>query len=258
MNQSKNHGRVASRHAPSAVAAVGAVDATSATIVDGGGQVLTSASVQLIFWGSDWVTATSPSSGDVTTAVTKILSSTYMSSLSQYRGVGSGVLLGGFTSATPVGGSPADPPNPFSNVDVSGLISDLIDAGLVAGPDTSQILYMVIMPPGVGFINSNDIGEHSVAQLSGVNMHFGWVTNDGTLEHVTTVFSHELVEACTDPEGDAIQLNAPGFCSPNPTSWCEIADVCTSNGVLNGAPDVRVQSYWSANDGKCIAPDSNP
>lgn len=218
-------------------------------VVDGGGLVLTNIQLQLIFWGTHWVNA---SITDVTNAVRSILGSNYMSSLLQYRGAGGGQLLGTFSVTSGVGTSPADPPNPFTNNDVSTLIANLIHAGSVPAP-TNQIVYMVMMPPGVASGQAGIIGEHTYFNFTGANAHYGWVMNDGTRDYVTTVFSHELVETCTDPEGTAIQLDSPPICTHNPNSWCEIGDVCNSTDVI-GAMSVRVQSYWSQRDGKCVVP----
>jgi hypothetical protein len=251
MNGHGKHGIVAARHAPKAAAAGGGADAGPGTVViDGGGVVLSSVNLQLIFWGTPWATGTTPPSSSVTAAATAILTSSYMSSLSQYRGVGIGHLIGTFTLANAIGAVPADPPNPFSSDDVTSAITELINDGLIPGPAT-DLLYMMILPPGVNSNQSGLLGEHAYFALGGLNVHYGWVTNDGTLDFVTTVFSHELVESCTDPEGTAIQLDSAGICAHNPTSWCEIADVCTSNAVING---VRVQSYWSQTDGRCVVP----
>ena len=64
---------------------------------------------------------------------------------------------------------------------------------------------------------------------------------------MTWVFSHELVESVTDPEGSAITGTG---C--NQGGWCEIGDVCTANtAVING---VTVQRYWSQVDGQCVVP----
>jgi hypothetical protein len=132
---------------------------------------------------------------------------------------------------------------------VSNLVESLISAGTIPNLDaTNQTLYLVIMPEGVSFTNSNVIGEHTFyTDSSNRRVHYGWVTNDGTLAGVTTIFSHELVESCTDPEGSAI-LGSAGTCSGG--GWCEIGDVCEgTDGVVSG---VAVQSYWSQKDGKCV------
>jgi hypothetical protein len=69
----------------------------------------------------------------------------------------------------------------------------------------NQNLYLVIMPQGVSNQNSGFVGEHTYyVDPAGRNVHFGWITNGGTLNGVTSILSHELVESVTDPEGSVI------------------------------------------------------
>jgi hypothetical protein len=91
------------------------------------------------------------------------------------------------------------------------------------------------------------IGEHSYFVQGGVNVHYAWLTTS-SLASLTTIFSHELVEACSDPEGTAI-TGIAGTCSQ--TGWCEIGDVCQSTNAVCG---VTVQSYWSQEDLACVVP----
>lgn len=215
---------------------------------DHGGPVIPNAHLQVIFWGGAWTTGT-PSVGQVMDAVMNILTGPYMDSLSQYRNVGHAILFGTTLVSSPVGGSPGDPPNPFSDGDISGLISNLFQAGRLPSPASDdQLFYCVILPPGVNS-GGGFIGEHTFFSLAGVNCHFAWVMNNGTLDFVTTIFSHELVETVTDPEGSAI-LGDPGTC--NQGGWCEIGDVCEGNtAVVRG---VVVQRYWSQRDNSCVVP----
>jgi hypothetical protein len=103
-----------------------------------------------------------------------------------------------------------------------------------------------MLPPGPA--RAGSLGEHTYFDLNGTNLHYGWVTNNGgTLASLTWVFSHELVESVTDPEGTAITGTG---C--NQGGWCEIGDVCTGNTVqING---VTVQRYWSQVDQACVVP----
>ena len=214
---------------------------------DHGGPVIPHVRLILVFWGSWWnSTSAVPSVGQLTDAVVNILTGPYMNSLAQYRGVGSGFLQSSIVVSTAVGGSPASPPASFSNSDVSTLLSNMIAAGLMPGPATdAELLYMVMLPPGV--TQPGLLGEHTYSDFNGSNMHFGWVANGGSLDSVTWVFSHELVESCTDPEGSAITGTG---C--NQGGWCEIGDVCTGNtAVING---VTVQRYWSQADQACVVP----
>jgi len=215
--------------------------------VDGGGLVLTHVNVYLVYWGSAWAQNPTPSADDITKSVASILAGPYMSALAQYRNVGSGTLCGNILVTT------SDPPKTFSSDDVSNLLKDLINMETVPGPnDMDQLLYCVIMPVGVSSDQSNVIGEHF---SPGEDILCAWVMNDGTLDSVTTLFSHELVEACTNPHGDGYQFDAPGQCSASPINWCEIGDIC--EGIRDDVNGVIVQEYWSASDSACIAPGSN-
>jgi hypothetical protein len=224
---------------------------------DSGGPVLSNARIQLIFWGASWGTAPppTPSAAQVSNAVTNILNSPYLSALSQYRNTIGPASLRGTTLAT---GS--NPPNPFSDQNVVDLLTGLLDNGTLPNPLLDPALFCVIVPKGTNNTGSGFIGEHTYftynAHFPGpfpitipVQVHYAWVTNNGTIDGVTTIFSHELVESITDPEGSAITGNA-GVC--NQGGWCEIGDVCGSTRRENG---VQVQSYWSDADNACIIPD---
>lgn len=214
---------------------------------DHGGVIIPQVHLYLIFWGSAWNAAGAvPSMGQVTDAVINILTGPYMASLHQYRGINSGYLEGTVLVSTAVGNSPATPSANFNNNDVANLLTNLISAGRLPDPSTdSELLYMVMLPPGVS--QPGLLGEHTYYNHNGTNLHFGWVANGGSLTTVTWVFSHELVESVTDPEGTAITGTG---C--NQGGWCEIGDVCTGNtAVING---VTVQRYWSQVDGQCVVP----
>ena len=72
-------------------------------------------SLELIFWGNKWTqSSTTPTSGQVITAVQNMLAGPYMSRLLEY-GIGAGSLLGALTVLS-------DPPNPFSRDDWHNLI----------------------------------------------------------------------------------------------------------------------------------------
>jgi hypothetical protein len=213
---------------------------------DGGGVIIPHVQLVLIFWGTAWVQSPTVTIGQVTDATVSMLTTGYMNSLNQYRGVGSGTLRGTALAITQIGSAPANPPNPFSDGDVQGLITALFNAGMVPDPksDTS-LVYLVIMPTGLQI--GGILGEHTYYSLNGVNAHYGWVTNPNTLDGITWVLSHELVESVTDPEGTAITGTG---C--NQGGWCEIGDVCTGNTVrVNG---VLVQRYWSQFDNQCVVP----
>jgi hypothetical protein len=94
---------------------------------DHGGPVIVNAHLLLIFWGTAWTTVT-PSIGNVTDAVVNILTGPYMNSLSQYRNTSHGTLFGTTVVTTAIGGSPANPPNPFSDGDIAAGFTGAVDA----------------------------------------------------------------------------------------------------------------------------------
>jgi hypothetical protein len=254
--QSK-YGIVEARHVAQTLAGTGhdPSPGSGTTFTDNGGQKLDHIQVQLIFWGAAWKASPQPvpTAAEVDAAVDKIMQSTYMSALAQY-GVGSGTRLASLVVST------SNPPNAFTDADVVNFIIGLLNTDQLSEPDeNSQILYCVVMPVGASSASTSFIGEHSFFSYMDEedpsrfdNAHFAWITNAGSLASLTTIFSHELVESCTDPEGTGI-LGVAGTCSQS--GWCEIGDVCTSTGVVNG---VTVQSYWSQADEACIIPRGSP
>lgn len=233
-----------------------------AEFVDHGGPVMEHVAVQLIFWGTAWsgTGLTIPTRSQVTDAIRKILDSPYLSRLHQYRdSIGylrpdeNGVVQGTFTGDRDVGSSPADPPPSFEVGDVARFVENLIMVEAVPIPN-DDLLYAVIMPPGFG--GSADGKWWYAAHFARNRLRVAWIGNDGYLDTVTTLFSHELVEAITDPEGTAIK-GVRGTCG-NRDGWCEIGDICEDGPAARTSAGVAVQKYWSAEDGKCIAPTTYP
>ena len=223
-------------------------DATSATIEDDGGAVMQHVQVVLVFWGSAWNGSATPSRDDVSNAVVNILTGPYMSGLAQYHGIAGGSLVATVTV------SPPEPAAGFTIASVQTMLMGQLGMNNLPVPTfDNQFYYIVIMPSGLLTGESNAIGEHNSFPQFGVNIPFAWVMNDGTLDYVTTVLSHELVEACTDPNINTIKIQGgPGSACPDPTnSTCEIGDVCSSVALVGG---VQVQSYWSKVDNRCIIP----
>lgn len=233
------------------------------------GGIIQNVHVQLILWGSYWEGSNpNPSVEAIRVAISSIVTGTYMSSLSQYSSpspyqyIGTGVLYGTtlVTSAvnTP-NPSPADPPNPFSEHDITTLVSNLIYTNEVVSPSEpgaadNQVLYCVILPPTWTYKdNANFIGLHSsyvyyAPPLYWHIVRYAWVTQGpvGSLDAITSIFSHELAEACSDPDGTG------WFLDPGPDQN-EIGDLCP--GVFNRlANGVLLQGYFSNSDNGCVVP----
>jgi hypothetical protein len=217
--------------------------------VDLGGAVIQPAHVELVFWGSAYSGATTPSIASVTTAVNGILGTAatpgpYTSALSQYRsGLGPANVVGSVTVTT------SSPAATFTNAQVNAFLTGAINAGTLPSPASDpQLLYMVITQPGSTDPTEGLGGEHSNGSSTFGNFRYGWTRDNGTLDDVTYFFSHELVEAETDPAGGTIQV-----VPTNPTSWNEIGDNAAQNFSyrLGGT---LVQSYLSNLDRAYIVP----
>ncbi len=220
-----------------------------------GGALILHAHLELVFWGTAWQSISGPSAADVVNAVTTLLGSPYLLGLAQY----------GFQDAAVRGStivtSPAPPVN-YSTDDPMNLVWSLIDDGKFPEPDDTggRILYIVFMPPGTNppaIPNANPpanaLGAHSDPSdydfPADVERAWAGFVSYGTLDYMTTVFSHEFVESVTDPEpnGGPAWLMSRSIGGGN-----EIGDACNNTiDYLNG---VMVQAYWSQRQRACVIP----
>jgi len=231
-------------------------DYTVTSTTDGGGRVLTSVEVIVCFWGSYWSSTTpppSPTSDEYMQAFTGIVTGPYMTRLNQYRGVGPGsIIYHEINDAT-------NPVNGYSDSDVVAMLTDRIQhAGLPAPQAGHDTFYAVITPPGIDNGLAGAVGQHQSFVFNGVRAYYCWCDNQGALidgNGTTKVFSHELVEACTDADVDnsnpkGILVNGTGVTND------EIGDTCNgqyATVTINGIT-CTVQSYWSKADNSCILP----
>ncbi|MEP7178827.1 MAG: hypothetical protein ABI775_07045, partial [Pseudonocardiales bacterium] len=135
-------------------------DATSTDSAhDAGGGAVGAADLELLFWGDYWRTANGPSTGDVMTAMGRILTSPYLSELNQY----------GFSSLRLRGGtlvsSPGPPGGTFSADDVRDMVWALIDDDVFPEPDDpgGVIVYLVVAPATSSYNDSAARGAHTSA-----------------------------------------------------------------------------------------------
>lgn len=225
---------------------------STTTVTSGSGKRLRNAVVNLIFWGDAWqaTPAPNPSLAQVVSDAASVLAGPYQVRVAQYGATAA--RLGTVFVSVPG----FNPPASFQTSDVQRLVTDAIDGGALPEPDeeTTDVLHLVFMPPGTT-PPPNLGGLHTYATWNDYDFpfdfdldqrsHIAWV-GFGDRAFVSSVFSHELVEALTDPEGDGVQVDPT-----NSTNWNEIGDVCSSRGHVNG---VTVQSYWSQQDRACVVP----
>jgi hypothetical protein len=247
----------------------------SQLLIDNGGPLLASPQVELIFWGTAWQTPDpaaplqlhdpiGPSPATISSALATILASSYTSALHQYRGLTAAHLRASILLA------PYAPPALFSTADVQVFLQSQIRLGALPAPASNpDLLYVVMLPPTVNSLPHEGLAAHdsfryfdfSSSPLPSFHMlHFAWVTDDGTLANVTKNFSHELVEAMTDPEASGIivstNISSPQDHCPYPFTWCEVADVCDQ--VLWQIQGFTVAAYWSRQDKRCAGLSSPP
>src|SRR6266568_502316 len=237
-------------------------DYTVTETVDHRGRVLTNVEVAVIFWGRYW-SSTSPapsiSSDTYYQAFTGLVTGPYMTGLSQYRGVGPGIMLGKFTNDS------SDPSNGYSDSDVVDMLTAFFqDNASVPTPATGhQRFYAVITPPGINNSLSSLSGaggQHQRFPYDGVTGYYCWVDSVGGLtdsvsDGVVNIFSNELVEACTDTVGTGIMVNGRQT-DGTKVHNDEIADACNNEFAIvdiNGVT-CNVQCYWSDADKACIIP----
>jgi hypothetical protein len=233
------------------------------TFTPGPAQKLTNVHVQLILWGAWW--AGNLLATQVTNALKNLLAGPYMTYLAQY-GVRRGDLRG-VTFATD------SEPGTFSFGSVGDFITGLLDDDRLPEPDDGwPIVYAVIMPVNSAYQGDSrtetvPLPAGTVSQVNGENgfvtwndldfldvdndpAYYLWVGNDGTLDFITTVLSHELAELATDPNGgDGVRRAG---CTGGS---CQIADVgIVCQNWCDYVRGVRAQAYWSQLDGNGVLP----
>lgn len=225
-----------------------------------GGRVLANVKVVAVSWGPN----VSPEvQNGVSDFYRTITDSAYFDWLSEYntptQSIGRGSFVGQFTIA------PGHASASLTNADVAAELVAQLDAGVLPPPEADS-LYMFNFPPGVrirlGSAESCSAfgfcGYHNTVSYQGKQVAYGVVPDfsaasgqcesgcGGTgsmFEKQTSVLSHELIEAVTDPD---VQVS---------TAWIqrgrgEIGDVCHYRTHLLG---YNVQLQWSNAAGACIS-----
>ena len=138
------------------------------------------------------------------------------------------------------------------------MLTDRIkNHGMPAPVSGHNRFYAVIAPQGINNSLSQFAGQHQSFTVDGVTGYYAWVDNTGSLtghNSTTKVFSHELNEACTNPDVDTsnngILVDGTGVNND------EIGDTCNNQFAtvdMNGV-QCSVQAYWSKADNICILP----
>ncbi len=240
-----------------------------ATLTYRGGPLIAAVKVFAVYWGSAWASTLPPSSGPqgVTRAafdgfLSDLVGGIYMDLLAEYSTqnvtIGRGSLFGSNTVGP-------DPASQVADTDIRTLIAGRLADGTIP-PWDPNTLYAVLLPPGVtvqisggaascsdfcGYhdaildANGNPVAYYAVLPYPGcqgcMQAQNGTLLSD--FDALTSVASHEVAEAVTDP--------VPG------SGWYddqqgEIGDICAWQLA---APDgYTVQQLWSNRHEACVGP----
>jgi Ca2+-binding RTX toxin-like protein len=268
---------------------------TADTSTSHNGAVLNSPDVVLIFEGSYWTapTANPPTSitlQDVFDAVNHIIASPYTDPLSQYGSFGRTTASVFHTETdlsitTNAAGAQGFREGSLIKID-AGTLSAAADSWMtladVISPRSDHSLYFVITPPGVQDFDASGVWGyhksrfHSEVDFDGTTQKaavpFGWLginvdgtvkTRDGQIDDFSRTFSHELVEARTDP-----YINNPPDANryAQGANWNDPSDPVDE--IADFEPDGRrytyrllsgtvVQPYWSNTINAFVVADGN-
>jgi hypothetical protein len=256
--------------------------------------IIPNVQVETVFWGSVWSsgehvtgyqningTELATEATDLNQFFRTITSSPYMCGLSQYTGgngaPGSGQFIGTdfVAGLNPNLNNPANW-TPISDQQIQGMLqTEMINR--IPHPDGNKV-YFVFLPPGVG--TTGDVGQNG--KLDGGGHHFSFPTAWGTaycaviehplsgffpsgltvpatrLQQLTYVASHELVEAVTDPMGNAwanwSQSPAPEIGDITQNQPPPGGTMAMEDSYLPAGEGYLVQKYWSELGQTSIAP----
>jgi len=230
-----------------------------------GGALLTSVSIEPVYYGRDWHNATYlQQAANLNTFLGTIATSPYMDMLGEYN-VGKGSLAdSGVIDNGVAAGQWVD------DTQIQQMLATDIARGLVP-PPTANRLYMVYTAPNVVVTQDGDNSQQNFFGFhnaflpgSGKPIYYAVIAhpvgngdfdNLDDFETLTKVTSHELAESVTDPGG---------FTSFDPGGWFgnfpqigpdqEIADVVNDSTKLGTLDGYTVQGVWSQQKGMEVFP----
>ena len=250
-----------------------------------GGHVISNVKVYNVNWNSNVSSAVSTYLGSFYAAITQ---SAHFDWLSEYNTtlnaadgsagtnqvIGRGSLGGSITLNPSTSGTSVD------DTSIQAEITKQIASGTLPAADDNSI-YMMNFPKGTTITMQGSAScqvfcaYHGTFKVSGQNVYYGVIpsmepgsgcdlgcgTDPNYLNNTSSVASHELVEAVTDPE---VGLASGGL--GKPLAWYnssqgEIGDICNGQqGSVVGSDGVTytVQKEWSNSQSACIATNGNP
>ena len=232
------------------------------------GPILAHVKVQTVYWGNN-VQFSGTGTQSLDAFYKAVVQSQHYDWLIEYKTptqpvLGRGSFLGSYAYTSGATGT-------IDDSDIQTALAGLIDAGKVPAPD-ADTLYAIHFAPGIditqqgqascqvfcayhgSFTHKSAKVFYSVVPDQGGNCAGGCGGNASLFNNTTSVASHELVEATTDPD-----------VGENVLSWYndsqgEIGDICNAQqckaGTLTACPgSYVVQLEYSNKNNKCIAVD---
>lgn len=228
----------------------------SKTLTYYGGPVLKNVQVYPVNWGS-----APRCSSNIDSGYTTLVGSTiYTSLLKQYNSIGAGTNHPTYTDTA------ASTATNLTDAQIQAELTRLINAGVLPKPNANTY-YPVHFPSGRKITGSDGsqscvqfCAYHGTYVLNGVNVNYGVIPDVGDsgcaggcgastqCNNTTSVMSHELVEATTDPAVGLATVYGPPLAWYNAT-YGEIGDICNgSQATLSG---ITVQTEWSNSKRAC-------
>lgn len=214
------------------------------------GHRLISAPVYLILWGSSWNGTNSSQAVAIEQAAGAVMSSPYLTGIQQYGSDGHAA-FGKEGELGPFVWDVSDPANgKFGQGEVDDIIDNTVNQAFVTDPNPNAI-YVVVTAPGV---------LSNVAGAGGFNFMGDypsiWVGTTNNVDDFSNIFSHEIAEIMTEPDGSGFKVN-PGASWTGGGSGNQIGDYEGNSYTFREPNGVLVQPYWSASDNAWIAPDGH-
>jgi hypothetical protein len=200
------------------------------------GVFLSDAVVVPIFWGTEWDDPANKSTANqFVDDLSRLLLGPYMRALSQYGGIRPATVV------SPVFDSSQPTPKVIDDQLVSAYVSDLIASGKVLDFRQNLQLIYFVFTLGREWVNPDEGGFHGAGQINNQSFYWAWAQDP-----IPETASHEIVEACTNPEGTGF------FQKVGPI---EVADICLSSLFSLGRSDgIASAPYWSNIDNSCVQP----
>lgn len=223
-----------------------------------GGPVLKNVKVYPVYWNTNVAYRT-----NLDGFYTGVPNSTYFDMLSQYSSIGRGTHPSSYIDTKSTG--------TFTDAQVQTELNRLFTAGLIPLPD-GNTYYPVHFPSGVTVKDSSGAAScvtwcayHGTYVRNGVNVNYGIIPDQGggcaggcgsnsqRVNNLTSVSSHELVEAVTDPAVGLATVYGPPLAWYDPT-YGEIGDICNAQqgSVVGGnGTTYTVQTEFSNSKNNC-------